>query len=193
MKSQCPRQKMPAPGAWFRKIEFRYAPLFCFALLTIACGLASFVFACATPFAAFAVVAAAALPLQSALLAVTAAWVVNQAIGFGVLHYPVDMNTILWGLVIGMAALAATVTSTIVLRMLRRNGTPVALGFALIGAYAAYELVLLAATPLLGGAGGFTTAIVGRLGVLSVLWLIGLVAACEVFRLLTSRLRHQVS
>ena len=174
-------------------VESRYAPLFCFALLTIACGLASFVFACATPFAAFAVVAAAALPLQSALLAVTATWVVNQAIGFGVLHYPVDMNTILWGLVIGMAALAATVTSTIVLRMLRRNGTPVALGFALIGAYAAYELVLLAATPLLGGAGGFTTAIVGRLGVLSVLWLIGLVAACEVFRLLTSRLRHQVS
>jgi hypothetical protein len=174
-------------------VESRYAPLFCFALLTIACGLASFVFACATPFAAFAVVAAAAVPLQSALLAVTAAWVVNQAIGFGVLHYPVDMNTILWGLVIGMAALAATVTSTIVLRMLRRNGTPVALGFALIGAYAAYELVLLAATPLLGGAGGFTTAIVGRLGVLSVLWLIGLVAACEVFRLLTSRLRHQVS
>ena len=49
------------------------------------------------------------------------------------------------------------------------------------------------ATRLLGGAGGFTTAIVGRLGVLSVLWLIGLVAACEVFRLLTSRLRHQVS
>jgi hypothetical protein len=174
-------------------VESRYAPLFCFALLTIACGLASFVFACATPFAAFAVVAAAALPLQSALLTVTAAWVVNQAIGFGVLHYPVDMNTILWGLVIGMAALAATVTSTIVLRMLRRNGTPVALGFALIGAYAAYELVLLAATPLLGGAGGFTTVIVGRLGVLSVLWLIGLVAACEVFRLLTSRLRHQVS
>jgi hypothetical protein len=174
-------------------VESRYAPLFCFALLTIACGLASFVFACATPFAAFAVVAAAALPLQSALLAMTAAWVVNQAIGFGVLHYLVDMNTILWGLVIGMAALAATVTSTIVLRMLRRNGTPVALGFALVGAYATYELVLLAATPLLGGAGGFTTAIVGRLGVLSVLWLIGLVAACEVFRLLTSRLRHQVS
>jgi len=174
-------------------VESRYAPMFCFALLTIACGLASFVFACATPFAAFAVVAAAALPLQSVLLAVTAAWVVNQAIGFGVLRYPVDMNTILWGLVIGMAALAATVTSTIVLRMLRRNGMPVALGFALIGAYAAYELVLLVATPLLGGAGSFTTAIVGRLGVLSVLWLIGLVAACEVFRLLTSRLRHQVS
>jgi hypothetical protein len=69
----------------------------------------------------------------------------------------------------------------------------VALAFALIGAYAAYELVLFTATPFLGGEGNFTVAIVGRLAVLSVLWLIGLIAACEVFRLLTSRLRHQVS
>jgi hypothetical protein len=44
--------------------------------------------------------------------------------------------------------------------------------------------VLFAFTPLLGGAGVFTLLIVGRLGVLSVLWLIGLVTACEVFRLL---------
>lgn len=51
----------------------RYAPLFCFALLTMACALASFAFACATPFAAFAVVAAAMLPLPPALLVVGAA------------------------------------------------------------------------------------------------------------------------
>ena len=44
--------------------EPRYAPLFCFALLTAACALASFAFACAAPFAAFAVVAAAMLPLR---------------------------------------------------------------------------------------------------------------------------------
>ena len=43
-------------------VEQRYAPMFCFALLTAACALASFAFACATPFAAFAVVAAAMLP-----------------------------------------------------------------------------------------------------------------------------------
>ena len=60
---------------------------------------------------------------------------------------------------------------------LRRFGTPVALGFALTGAYAAYDLVLFATTPILGCADAFTLTIVGRL--LSLLWLIELVAAYE--------------
>ena len=46
-------------------VEPRYAPMFCFALLTAACALASFAFACATPFAAFAVVAAGNAPLTA--------------------------------------------------------------------------------------------------------------------------------
>jgi hypothetical protein len=163
-------------------IEDRYLPMFCFALLTTSCALASLLFACATPFAAFAVVATAMLTLRSALLVVTGAWLVNQGIGFGLLHYPVDTNTILWGLVIGLAALVATLLSTIVLRVLRRGGTPVALAAALLGAYGAYEVVLFAATPFLGGAGNFTAAIVVRLGLLSALWLIGLVAVCELVR-----------
>jgi hypothetical protein len=175
-------------------VEARHAPLFCFGLLTAACALASFAFACATPFAAFAVIAAATLSLPSALLVTAAAWLVNQGIGFGFLHYPLDMNTILWGLVIGIAALAATAVSMAVLRLMQRTGTVAALGVALIAAYAAYELVLFAATPALGGAGDFTVAIVGRLGILNVLWLIGLVAACEVFRLLGAvRRRHMAS
>ncbi len=167
-------------------VEPRYAPVFCFVLLTAACALASFVFACAPPFAAFAVVAAATLPLQSALLVTAAAWLVNQAIGFGFLHYPVDTSTIVWGFVIGAAALAATAVSVAVLRVTERAGTVVSLAAALIAAFAAYELVLFSATPFLGGAGDFTVAIVGHLGVLSLLWLIGLVAACEVFRLLSA-------
>jgi hypothetical protein len=58
----------------------RNAPLFCLVLLTVSCGLASFAFACATPFAAFA---GAILPVSAALPVVVAAWIVNQAIGFG--------------------------------------------------------------------------------------------------------------
>jgi hypothetical protein len=58
-------------------------------LLTAACALASFAFACATPFAAFAAIAGAMLPLSAALPVVLAAWIVNQAIGFGVLGYPI--------------------------------------------------------------------------------------------------------
>jgi hypothetical protein len=173
-------------------VEPRLAPLFCLVLLTAACALASFAFACATPFAAFAAVAAAMLPMRPALLIVTAAWIVNQAIGFGALGYPLNANTILWGLAIGLAALIATATSVLVLRTLPRTGSPTLLSLALVAAYAAYEVVLFAFTPLLGGAGAFTLAIFGRLGVLSLLWLIGLVVACEVFRLLTSIRQRQM-
>jgi hypothetical protein len=175
-------------------VELRHAPLFCFALLTVSCALASFALACATPFAAFAVVAAAMLPLRSALVVVTGAWLVNQTIGFGALHYPIDTKTILWGLVIGIAALVATTISTLALRALRGKPTSLVLAFALICAYCAYELALFAATPFLGGAGSFTAAVVVRLGLLSVVWLIGLVAACEIVRLLNPfRRGHAVS
>lgn len=176
-----------APG------DTRFAPLIGLVLLAGASALASLVFACATPFAAFAVIAAAMLSLRTALFVVAAPWLVNQAIGFGLLHYPVDTNTILWGFVIGGAALAATIASKAVLRMMPGSGAPVGLGVGLIGAYAAYELVLYAATPFLGGAGNFTAAIVGRLGLLNVAWLIGLVLACETIRLAQFVLRRRAA
>lgn len=164
-------------------VEARRAPMFCFALLTVSCALASFALACATPFAAFALVAAAMLPLRPALVVMTGAWLVNQTIGFGALHYPVDASTIAWGVVIGAAALVATGAAAAILRALPMNRTPLMLALALVGAYAAYEFALFAATPFLGGAGAFTAAIVTRIGLTNVAWLIGLVAACEIFRL----------
>ncbi len=179
--------EMPSPEIdrfRLRPVAPRLAPLFCFALLTATCALASFALACATPFAAFAVVAAAALPLRPALLVVAGAWLVNQGIGFGALHYPIDGSTIAWGFVIGAAALLATAAASAVLRTLPQGRTPLMLAIALVAAYAAYELALLAATPFLGGEGAFTAAIVTRLGFLSAVWLAGLVAACEIARLL---------
>ena len=158
--------------------------MFCFALLTASCALASLALACATPFAAFAVIASAMMPLRSALLIVTGAWLVNQGIGFGALHYPIDGKTMLWGLVIGFAALAATAVSAAVLRSLPKRPTPLALALAFVGGYGAYELALLAATPFLGGAGDFTAAIVGRIALLNAAWLIGLVGTCEIVRLI---------
>ena len=175
-------------------VQSRHAPMFCFALLTVSCALASFALACATPFAAFAVVAAATLPLRPALLVVVGAWLVNQIIGFGALHYPIDASTIAWGFVIGAAALAATIASSAALGVLPPNRTPLTLAAALVCAYAAYELVLFAATPFLGGEGAFTVAIVSRLGALGAVWLIGLVAVCEIVRLLDPfRRRRAVS
>jgi hypothetical protein len=186
--------KVPDPSFTPRlaPVEPRHAPLFSLALLTVSCALASFALACATPFAAFAVAASAMLPSRPALLVVTGAWLVNQAIGFGVLHYPINAQTMLWGLVIGAAALAATATSSAVLRSLPRSRPALALAF--VCAYGAYEIVLFAVTPFLGGAGSFTAAIIARLGLLNAGWLIGLVAVCEIARLArTMRRGHAVS
>jgi hypothetical protein len=180
-----------APSNWLAPAESRLAPLFCLVLLAGSCALASFAFACATPFVAFAVVATALLPLSPALLVVTGAWIVNQAIGFGALGYPFNLNTLLWGLAIGVAALVATAESKLLLHS-QESTSPAALGVAFFGAFAAYEVVLFAFTFLLGGAGAFTLRIVARIGILNLLWLLGLVAACAVFRLLTSIRRRQM-
>ena len=184
---------LPAPAGVLRlqPVAPSVAPMFCFALLVTSCALASFAFACATPFAAFAVVAAAMLPLPRALLVIAGAWLINQGIGFGVHHYPIDAKTLFWGIVIGIAALVATAASAAVLRALPRSGAPLVLAAAWMCAYAAYELTLFAATPFLGGAGAFTAAIVARLGMISVSWLIGLVAVCEIVRLLNPFHRTQ--
>lgn len=174
----------PADRFRLHPVEPRHAAIFCLALLTVSCALASFALACATPFAAFAVLAAATLPLRPALVVVTGAWLVNQTIGFGALQYPIDAKTIAWGFVIGAAALAATGTSIAVLRALPPSRTPLVLALTLACACAAYEVALFAATPFLGDAGAFSVAIVTRLGLLNVVWLVGLLAACEIVRLL---------
>ena len=179
-----------ADGFRLHPLEARHRSAFCFALLTLSCALASFALACATPFAALAVVAAAMLPLRPALIVVTGAWLVNQSIGFGVHHYPIDASTIAWGFVIWGAALTATSVSAGILRAVPPNRTPLMLALTFMGSYAAYEVVLLAATPFLGGAGAFTPAIVSRLGLLNAAWLIGLVAACEIVRLIIRSVGH---
>jgi hypothetical protein len=187
---------LPSPsanGSRLAPVESRHAALFGFALLTVSCALASFALACATPFAAFAVVAAAMLPLRPALLVVTGAWLVNQGIGFGVLHYPIDGNTMLWGAALGVATLAATAAASAVLRSLPQSGTPVVLGLALACGYGVYELALLAATPFLGGASDFTASIVAQIGLTNAAWLIGLVAACEIVRMVNPFKRGRVA
>ena len=176
-------------------VDLRHAPLFCLALLAVSCALASFALACATPFAAFAVIATLMLRLRPALLIVTGAWLVNQAIGFGALHYPVDGKTILWGLVIGAAACVATLIAAFTLRMLPQPRSPLALALALFCAYAGYEITLFMATAFLGGAGSFTTAIIARLGLLNAAWLIALVAVSQIVPLINNAVRrgHAVS
>lgn len=167
----------------FAGVTERATAVACFALLSTACALASLAFACAAPFAAFAVIAAAMLPMRLAVSTIAAVWLINQAIGFGVLNYPADVNTMLWGAVILAAALASTGAASIVLRY-ARGSRIITLGIAFIAAFAAYELPLLAATPILGGHEAFAPAIIARIIGLNALWLAGLMVASEIVRML---------
>lgn len=65
----------------------------------------SLAFACAAPFAALAFVAVLFQPIREAALTLTLAWAVNQIVGFGLLGYPQDLNTIFWGGALFLAAL----------------------------------------------------------------------------------------
>ena len=87
-----------------------------------------------------------------------------------------------------MAALIATAASTLAGR-LPSIGRLVELCLSLLAAYVAYEVVLFAFTPVLGGAGAFTVAIIVRIGLLNVLSMIGLVAAYELLKVPV--LKHQ--
>src|SRR6185312_12087757 len=81
------------------------------AFLVVAITLSSFVFACATPFAALAAVGALYLRRREALVMVGAAWLANQFIGYVFLHYPQTTDSFAWGAMIGLAALAAVQTA----------------------------------------------------------------------------------
>lgn len=120
-------------------------------------------FACATPFAAVAVVAASTLPWRRALAQVVLVWLGNQAIGFGFMHYPHTVATIGWGGAIGFAALASFWAAWAVVRLI--SASPIAVAaIGLLPAYAAYEAILFAATWVLpSGSGAFVPAVLLRI------------------------------
>lgn len=67
----------------------------------------SLLFACATPFAATAAIAALTLSPRLALVTTMGVWLGNQAAGFLLLGYPVTASSLAWGPALGGAALFA--------------------------------------------------------------------------------------
>ena len=101
-----------APDRGLRRIGW-------FAILLAAAIGSSFTFECVTPFAAFAVLTAATLSRRAALLAIAMIWLANQILGYAALGYPFESESLLWGLAIGVAALAATQAAQRVFAALR--------------------------------------------------------------------------
>jgi hypothetical protein len=120
-------------------------------------------FACAAPLAAFGAASGLTMSRRNALLATLGAWFANQATGCTALGYPMTADSLAWGAVFGVGAalamFAARWTGTRV-SSLSGAAVPVA-AFAV--AFAVYEATLFAAAvTLLGGAGEFTIATIGR-------------------------------
>lgn len=129
------------------------------AFLVVAITLSSFVFACATPFAALAAVGALYLKRREAFAMVGAAWFANQFIGYVFQHYPQTTDSFAWGLMIGMGALAAVQTAAAARTIWPgvRFAAPV---MAFAAPFAAYEAVLYATAIAARDVSGFSVEIV---------------------------------
>jgi hypothetical protein len=132
-------------------------------------------FACAVPFAAFGAIAALSLPRRAALLLTLALWLVNQTIGFTILHYPLDGMTFAWGAILGVVALLATGAALVAIDRRRAIVTLLA-SFA--AAFVVYEasLYLVSAT-VMGGTEDFAAPIVVRILEINAAGFAGLLAA----------------
>jgi hypothetical protein len=112
--------------------------------LTVASSLAV---ACGTPFAALAALGALFLPRRDAFILITVNWLANQAIGFGLLHYPLNWDCYRGGINLAMAALLSTMAALFAQRTLRNAATTVKAIGSFIGAFVAYETALFLLSP----------------------------------------------
>jgi hypothetical protein len=129
-------------------------------------------FACAVPFAAFGAIAALSLPRRDALLLTLALWLVNQVIGFTMLHYPWDGTTLIWGAVLGAVALLCTAAAQVASR-----GRGIIAGSltGFLAAFVVYEGSLyIVSAAALGGTEDSTAAIVQRILEINAVAFIGL-------------------
>lgn len=144
-------------------------------LLVAASTAFSLGFACATPFAAFAAAAALTMNRRSAMLLVGLVWLANQGIGFGVLHYPWTMDSLAWGIGLGIVALLSTLGAEFGAKhFIALNGI-VASTVAFLSAFGVYEGLLFTTSMIFqSGVADYAPAIVARIFAINAIAFIGL-------------------
>jgi hypothetical protein len=149
------------------------------ALIVASSFLFSFVFACATPLAAVACLAAVTMSRRQAFAWVGVAWFANQTVGYLVLDYPRTWDSFGWGAAIGVAALIATVGAQVAARISLRP--VVSLVAAFVAAFLVYEGTLFAASAILpSGAEAFSLPSMGLILWVNAVALSGLFVAYRV-------------
>lgn len=132
------RMQMPASTLWIM-------------LLTLASTGITIVLACATPFTALAALAATQMRARDGVPLMLAAWAASQFVGFCVLGYPHDANTVAWAAALGAAAIACVIAARVAGKRLSRHGTLLQIAAAYLAASLVFKLVILLWSLGLGG------------------------------------------
>jgi hypothetical protein len=133
-------------------------------------------FACATPLAAFGALAAVALSKRDGLILCGAVWLVNQVVGYSLLGYSWNINSITWGLALGGATILASLSSRWIYR---RSNTRYffRLIAAFIAAFAVFQVSLyLIELFVLGGVQDSAVDVVTRVLAINAGAFVGLLA-----------------
>jgi hypothetical protein len=131
--------------------------------------------ACATPLAAVAAVGGARMKPREGLSLVLTAWLANQVVGYGLLHYPRTWDSFAWGDAIGIASLLAALGARGTARM--SYSLPLAPVAAFLVAFLIYEGTLLTATALLPSSDAvFSLPVILRIFKINACAVIGLTA-----------------
>jgi len=147
-------------------------------VLTMAVIGGTFALSCVTPFAALAVALAGTVGLRVSLRVMLTVWFANQVIGFAFFHFPQAVNTYLWGIAIGGAALGTTVLASVVMKYGSLWVSPLRLIVGLGLSFVVYETMLLAAAVFLGFE-TFKPAIVAQLAFINTVALAGMIVLNE--------------
>jgi len=131
------------------------------------------IFACMMPFVAVATVTALSLPRTVGLSALSACWLGNQILGFGLLGYPWDGPTF----AAGISLLVASVAAFFVAKPIAKDMSGLRPFVAAVLAFAAFECVLAAYAFAQGDMAMFTFEIILLIGTNDLVWFIALWSA----------------
>jgi hypothetical protein len=123
------------------------------ALLTATSILSTFVLACATPFPAFAALAALRMRRVDAVLLVVATVLANQVVGFGFLHYPHTITCIAWGPALLIASWASMEAASFVAQRTRAPLDPLRALYVLVATMCVFKVAVFIFGAILGSNG----------------------------------------
>jgi hypothetical protein len=156
------------------------APALWIALLVASAALLSGALVCATPFAAFAALAAITLPRRAAVSAAACAWLADQLVGFAILHFPIGFESMTWSAILLAAMIATIFAVRNVCGALARFGTLASIVAGFLASQLVFRGLMIVAASILGGIEGFTIANLAFLSAVDFATVAGLLAISDV-------------